>query len=855
MNLPVLEPFHVATLDELRREVRRLALELPLSDNVTLLAEPIAVGACKIPNRLCVQPMEGCDAGIGGAPGELTLRRYRRYAEGGFGLIWFEATAVDGPGRSSPRQLWMNRSNVKAFAALVRDIRHAARERWGHEIVIILQLAHAGRYSKPEGVANPIIAQHESEQDDKSGISPDCSVVSDEHLDRLQDAYLNAASLAVEAGFDGVDVKACHGDLISELLSASIRQGRYGGSFENRSRFLRETAGKICKSLHSCIVASRLSVCNGEGHSSGFGADRHDSRKIDFSEPVALARVLQEAGVKLLSISDGVSSGSMPGGMDHQLLRFARLYEVTKTIQQAVPAIPVVSGGFSWFRHLLPNVAEGAIRNGGGALVGIGRAALAYPDLAGDLIHMGHLDPDKCCINCSACMQLIKDGGTAGCAVMDSEIYGAEYRHCRRFAIDNLKAEAQRCLGCEPAPCRVGCPARIDVPAFLKAFAEDDIGKSYAVLRKSNVLPGMCAHLCPVGMMCEGRCVANILEGRAIPIHDIQYVVSWLARQRGFVGVRVPEEDTGKKVAIVGGGPAGIACAVALLERGHNVVLFERASKLGGTPERAIRSSRYSGAREEIDQILKPALLAGRLVMRFGCELGRGLTLDEVRREHDAVFLAAGVWGERTLGRAEGVLDGVSFLRMAKAKEIKKVPSRVILLAGGDSAMDCAMVSRELGARELTIVYAGALSEMHWHMADAWFRTESVHFMTLTSPTGYQVGGAGKVSGLKVRMHLGPTSEAPQGPECLLEADLIIEAMGLGLEESLKVALAGCRFSKEGLIKTSSPTSLSCGLPGVFAGGGVINGGASVVQCVEEGMRAGREIDVFLRATGGLKVL
>jgi glutamate synthase (NADPH/NADH) small chain len=375
---------------------------------------------------------------------------------------------------------------------------------------------------------------------------------------------------------------------------------------------------------------------------------------------------------------------------------------------------------------------------------------------------------------------------------------------------------------------------------------EDDIGKAYEIIRKTNVLPEMCSHLCPVGSLCEGPCVTNTLEGNPIPIHDIQYAVCWNARHSGLTGVRVPLADTGKRIAIVGGGPAGIACAVTLLERGHHVVLFERASRLGGTPERLIRSSRFTGAAAEVEAILQPALREARLTLKFGCELGKDLALEELRHEHDAVFLAAGVWGERSLGRPEGVLDGVTFLQKARAGEIEKVPSKVIILAGGDCAMDCAMVARELGARELTIVYAGALSEMHWHMPDSWFRTEGVNFMTQTRPMGYALEVGGKVSGLYVRMNLVVGPDKVPGTEYLMETGMVIEAMGLGLEKSLEEALVGCQFSEEGLVKTRGGASLSCGLSGVYAGGGMINGGAAVVQCIEEGMRAGCEIDDFL---------
>jgi NADPH-dependent glutamate synthase beta subunit-like oxidoreductase/2,4-dienoyl-CoA reductase-like NADH-dependent reductase (Old Yellow Enzyme family) len=821
----VLDKFQIQTAAELQEEGRRLNLSLPMFSPVTILSEPLMLEGVQVPNRLCVQPMEGRDAGAGGVPGELTLRRYRRYAEGGFGLIWLEATAVDGQCRSNPRQLWISRRTVKGFAELVKDIRQAARHRWGHEVILILQLAHAGRYSDSEGVADPMIAQHVASLDRPLGIPDDYPLVSDEYLDRLQDRYVTAAGLAMEAGFNGVDVKACHGDLVAELLTATTRPGRYGGSFENRTRFLRETTGRLRAALPDCILASRITA---------------------YTEPVKLAQSLQEAGVRLLSIAGGNAAEQLAVGQESSLEKFARLFEMTRTVQQAVPAVSVVAGGFSWFRHLLPEVAAGVLQDGGAKLIGVGRAALAYPALAGDLIRGQRLEPDQCCINCSACMQLIKDGGRAGCAVMDSEIYGEEYRHRRHFAMDHLQDEARRCLACEPAPCRSACPVRIDVPAFLKAFAEADVVGAYEIIRARNTLPGMCAHLCPVGRMCEGRCVANTLEGNPIPIHDIQYVVSWLARQRGVIGVRVPAWDTGKRVAVVGGGPAGIACAVTLLERGHHVVLFERAARLGGIPERVIRASRYAGAGDEIDAILQPALSEARLVLRFGCELGRAMTLAELRHEHAAVFLATGVWGERSIGCADGVVDGVNFLRRVRANEVRSVPPRVIILAGGDSAMDSAVVARELGARELTIVYGGALSEMHWHMPDSWFRTEGVQFMMSTRPVGYRVEADGKVSGLKVRPNVGSVSTAEAVTDSILAADLVIEAMGLGLEKGLVDALAGCELNEQGLVRRVSGSSYSCGLPGVYVGGALINGGASVVQCVAEGMAAGCEIDAWL---------
>jgi NADPH-dependent glutamate synthase beta subunit-like oxidoreductase/2,4-dienoyl-CoA reductase-like NADH-dependent reductase (Old Yellow Enzyme family) len=822
------EPFQIRTLNELQEEARRLRLELPISSDVAVLGSPVLINGLNIPNRLCVQPMEGCDADAGGAPGALTFRRYRRYAEGGFGLIWLEAAAVDGPGRSNPQQLWMNRKNLAAFTELVREIKLCALQRWGHDIRVILQLAHAGRYSRPQGEAAPVIAV----PDPQSGSSSASSVVSDDDLDALQDKFVSAGCLAMDAGFDGVDIKACYNDLPADLLCAVTRPGRYGGSLENRSRFLCEVIAKLSATHPKMLLASRLSIT---------------PEVTEVDESVALALLLQTAGVKMLNLS-AIVEAAPSGANVHPLVRFARLAETSRTLQQALPGVAMVVGGFSWFRHFLPNVAAGVVQGGGATLIGVGRAALAYPSLAADILQKGKMEPEGCCITCDACVQLMKDDGHAGCAIMDGAVYGVEYRSRRHFATDHLMEEAKRCRGCEPAPCRAGCPTRIDVPAFLKAFAEGEIGAAYDILRTANALPEMCAHLCPVGSLCEGRCVAGTLDGIPIPIHDIQYVVSWEARRNNLTGICVPACASGKKVAVVGAGPAGLSCAATLLEQGHQVVLFERGSCLGGTPEQVIRSSRFTGAHAEAQALLMPALRQARLVIRHGVELGRNMTLEELRRGHDALFLAAGVWGEKSLGAAKGVVSGLNFLAQAKAGSLKTLPERVILLAGGDSAMDSARVALEQGARELLIVYAGPLSDMHWHMDDSWFRTQGVHFLTMTQPLGYRVDADGHVTGLRIRRYLDDTQEAASMAETILASTLIIEAMGLGLEASLVSALPGCSFTEEGLVKTSEVSSLACGgLPGVFIGGGVINGGASVSQCVAEGMRAGREIDLFLR--------
>jgi 2,4-dienoyl-CoA reductase-like NADH-dependent reductase (Old Yellow Enzyme family) len=218
--------------------------------------------------------MEGADADPSGNPSDLTLRRYKRFAEGGSGAIWFEATAVAAEARSHPHQLWIQPETKKGFQRLVKETRLAAHRKFGHDhdLLFILQLTHSGRFARPDGGPAPIVAQLNPFLDSNTGHSAEPRLILDSELDALQGRFTAAAGLAAEAGFDGVDIKACHGYLISELLAARARpDSRYGGGFENRIRFLVETSQKIRRESPDLIVTSRLSVFDAIPQPYGFG--------------------------------------------------------------------------------------------------------------------------------------------------------------------------------------------------------------------------------------------------------------------------------------------------------------------------------------------------------------------------------------------------------------------------------------------------------------------------------------------------------------------------------------------------------------------------------------------------------
>lgn len=855
--------FHIRSLDQLRSEIRNLGLNIPVSEDVSVLSEPLVIGDITVPNRICIQPMEGCDSFSDGAPGPMTFRRYTRYAAGGAGLIWVEATAVVAEGRSNPSQLHINRNNIQSFAELVKAVRKTAVDTFGRDIIVLLQITHSGRFSNSTGVPSPVLVHRNPDLDTDQAIAVNHPVVQDDYLDGLMNSYIEAAVMADQAGFDGVDVKSCHRDLVSELLASFTRPGRFGGSFENRSRFLLETVTAIKEKVSGLILATRMSGYDAVGYPYGFGVDRDDMLKPDLDEPIRLARRLKDIGVSILNISTGSPligsdigrSPNLPINTadhgEHPLMSLNRVMEITNTIQNAVPGLPVVGGWYSWSRQFLPFIAAGSIVKGGSAFAGLGRIAMAYPDAARDIFEKGEMEPVRCCITCESCIQLLRDGGVTGCVIKDSGIYGPEYRNKRHFAMDNLRQEASRCHNCESAACTEACPTRIDIPGFIKAFEKDNIEKAFRIIRQSNVLPEMCSHLCPAWIMCEEACIESTLCGNSIPIKDIQYVVCWLARERGLTAVNVSAEETARRVAIVGGGPAGSACAISLLEKGHNVTIFERDQYMGGAPESVIRSSRLTGVRTEIDTVLQPAVKAGRLEMRYGCEFGRDITLSDLREQYDAVLLAGGVFKEASIGNADGVVDALSFLRKAKNGEISSVPSRVALLSGGDCAMDAAVTAKELGAVDLYLVYSGSLSDMHWHLNDSWFRSSGSHCVTLTEPLGYETDQQGRLTGLKIRRteqgqpdEYGRRAAIPvPGSEGVLKVEMVIEAMGLSVADDFRKAVAGIDFDDNGLVRLPVDDSFQTGLNRVYAAGGMINGGASVCQCIAEGMKAAEEID------------
>ena len=878
--------FQLGGIEDLERLSGRLGVRLEAIEDVSILAEPVQAGGLLIPNSLAVHPMEGCDGDYKGRPGKLTLRRYERFAAGGAGLLWVEATAVVPEGRANPRQLWLNEKNKDSFRAMVERIRQVAAQANGpkHKPVMVLQLTHSGRYSKPEGAVYPIIAQRDPYRDPlvpqqkpnpnrSSRIPDDWPLVTDEYLDKLQDAYVTTARIAFEVGFDAVDIKSCHGYLINELFACHNRTGKYGGSFENRTRFVLEVIDKIHNELgEDKPITTRLGIYDAIPYPYGWGVDEDDYTKPDLTEPKKLIGFLQQRGVKLINITVANPyynphvgrpfNETIVGGYEepeHPLVGVSRLVNLTGEIQKEFPGIAIVGTGYSWLRTLFANVAAANKANGLATLIGAGRMAFAYPDFAKDIITKGRMYPEKVCVSCSACTQIMRDKGTTGCVVRDNEVYGPIFEHGRMSDRDNLLRLASACRKCQEPTCQLGCPAGVDIPKFIRLFLDGEEKAAYEVLRKANVFPEVCAWLCPVEQQCEGNCLQGFIGDGSLPIAGIQRYLAEQANKNGWSKLQIPKKATGKNVAIIGAGPAGLACAAKLLEAGHTVTIFDKGSEFGGMIESVIPPDKQSDSLKNEIAAIFADVPKDRMILHLGKELSADFNLDTISREgFDAVFIGMGLAKSVTTDYTDESVDGLwgamEFLSAAREPSGLEIAGRcVAAIGGGNTAMDVAITAKRLGAKDVYVIYRRSFKEMPaWSSERDRAIKEGVHFLILTQPLGFN-SIDGKLTSIKVcPTRLGePDQSGRRRPEPIessayeLDMDIVVAAIGQSLPEGISEILPGVELTN-GLISTKEG-SLATLRQGVFAGGDLVRGASTVVAAVADGMKAAKEIDEFLK--------
>ena len=394
-----------------------------------MMQRPINFSGVTVKNRIVIQPMEGCDCLGNGAPSELTVKKYLSFARSGAAIIWFEANAVTEEGRTNPRQMMLTEENLALFQNLIGQVKAISNEKFGFEPLLIIQLTHSGRQS-----IKPICAYHNPVYEATRPITDD-NIASDEYLASLPEKFARGALLAKRAGFDGVDVKCCHGYLMQETLSAYNRAGSYGGSLKNRMRLFLDCFKAVKRAVgEDFLVASRFDPSDVVSYPNGFGTD--EKGNVDLTEGKIILEALQQEGLKLVNITLGnpyynphvnrpfrVGPYTPPEKAEVGLKRFR---DVEKELKQSFPELVFVGSGLSYYREDLMERAEELLQEGACDLVGFGRESLAYPTFYADYVS-GNFDPKKTCVTCSKCTALMRGGQVSGCAVFN-EYYKNLYR-------------------------------------------------------------------------------------------------------------------------------------------------------------------------------------------------------------------------------------------------------------------------------------------------------------------------------------------------------------------------------------------------------------------------------------------
>ena len=460
MNFPRIARFR--TVDELRSHCAAIDARIPFDDKPLTeaegspLAAPIEIGGLKAGNRWCIHPMEGWDATTDGLPTDTLLRRWRNFGLSGAKLIWGgEAVAVVPEGRANPNQLCAPLCGREGFTTLLNTVHEAHQERYGScdDLVVALQLTHSGRFSNPTKAGwQPRIAYHHPLLDARHRIDPADSrcVLTDDDIERLIDAYVVAARNAEAAGFDMVDLKACHGYLVHEFLSARRRPGRFGGDFDGRTRLLRTLIERVRAEAPSLAIGVRLSLFDvvpwhkvgdrGEPwpyreslpYDCGFGVDANDPTQIDLVEPIELLSLLHKAGVAAVNLSAGspytVPHVTRPAAFppsdgypppEDPLVGVWRQIEAAGRVKAAVPGLVLVGSGYTYLQEYVAHAAQAVVRRGMIDIVGLGRMVLSYPDLPADVLAGTTLTRNRVCRTFSDCTTAPRHGLRSGCYPLD----------------------------------------------------------------------------------------------------------------------------------------------------------------------------------------------------------------------------------------------------------------------------------------------------------------------------------------------------------------------------------------------------------------------------------------------------
>ncbi len=430
------------------------------------------------------------------------------------------------------------------------------------------------------------------------------------------------------------------------------------------------------------------------------------------------------------------------------------------------------------------------------------------------------------------------------------------------YTSDQAMREAARCRGCSQAPCRRGCPIGVDIPGFISLLREGKFQEAAQSLRERNTLPGICGRVCPQERNCEKHCVLA-KKGAPIAIGKLERFVADWEREHELI-VPPIHKATGRRVAVVGSGPAGLTVAAALARQGHKVMVFEALHAPGGVLSYGIPQFRLPKevVAAEIDYVC-----ALGVEIELNAPIGKLYSLRELRREYDAVFLGTGAGLPRLLGipgehlngvyTANEFLTRVNLMRAYLFPEYStpvKVGKQVVVIGGGNVAVDAARVAVRLGAEEVVVLYRRTLLEMPVRAEEYKFACrEGVLFRFLVAPLEFRGDAAGWVKEVFcIRCELGEVDETGRrrpvpvpGSEFTIPVDTVIVAIG---QEQNTLALAEVPelLTPSGRFVGADPETGATPVPGVYAGGDLVTGAATVIEAISAGKRAAKAIDRYL---------
>ncbi|HEY8894387.1 MAG TPA: NAD(P)-dependent oxidoreductase [Niastella sp.] len=417
---------------------------------------------------------------------------------------------------------------------------------------------------------------------------------------------------------------------------------------------------------------------------------------------------------------------------------------------------------------------------------------------------------------------------------------------------ESALVEANRCLFCYDAPCTKSCPTSINIPKFIKQISTDNVKGSAHTIFVSNIMGAGCSRVCPVEKLCEGACVYNLLEEPPIPIARLQRYSTELAMEKKWkLFERKPA--TGKKVAVVGAGPAGLSCAHVLSREGIDVTIYEKESKGGGLMTYGIAAYKVTPrfCEDEVNYITS----LGGITIKYNQELGKNISIAELKNNYDAVFLGFGVGLARQLDiqgeELIGVVDAIRFIYDIRAGAYEQVPvgDRVVVIGMGMTAIDAATQAKRLGAKDVTLVYRRTQEEMPCTEEELNIaKLDGCRVIWLAAPATL-IGANGKVTHLVCSlMQLGEPdasgrrSPVDTGETFTLEVDMVIKAAGQ-IPFSELVSNSQLQHSNGKIVVQKNGAT---NIPGVFAGGDCVNGGKEVVDAVQAGKLGAQSILGYL---------